>query len=104
MFDWLRCKMTKKQLQGWERTRNRGAVFFVLVQGVLVFGGITTVLSLCGDVLLLHKPLNAILFLKTLAQWALAGLFWGWMMWRITEKNYQSTLTETKLNKSSESH
>ena len=104
MFDWLKCKMTEKDLRGWERIHNRGEVFFVLVRGVLMFGGFTTVLSLCSDVMLLHKPLNAILLLRTLVQWVIAGFFWGWIVWKITEKIYESSLTRLKLTKSSESH
>jgi hypothetical protein len=49
-------------------------------------------------------PLNATLVSDTLVQSVAAGLFGGWMVWKITEKNYQSSLMQLKLTKSSESN
>ena len=104
MFDWLKCIMTEKQLRSWERIRKRGEIDFILVRGVLMFGGFFAVLSLCQGVLLRHMPLNATLVSDTLVQSVAAGLFGGWMVWKITEKNYQSSLMQLKLTKSSESN
>src|ERR1039458_8011661 len=71
--------MTEKQLRSWERIRKRGEIDFILVRGVLMFGGFFAVLSLCQGVLLRHMPLNATLVSDTLVQSVAAGLFGGWI-------------------------
>ncbi|MGA3011669.1 MAG: hypothetical protein ABSD72_15535 [Terracidiphilus sp.] len=103
MFAWLKCKMTEKQLQNWERTRKRGEIDFILVRGVLVFGAGVTVLRLCEDVLLLHMSLSAALVSDMLVQCVAGGLLVGWFTWKINEKNYQSNLTRLKSTEFTES-
>jgi hypothetical protein len=91
--------MTAKQVQSWERTRNRGGLFFVTIHGVLGFGGIAFILSLCADAFLFHNEVSYHLIARLAIQWVLSGFFWGGIMWHVTEKNYQKTLLQLNITK-----
>jgi hypothetical protein len=59
----------------------RGALFFVLVWGMLFFGGGTFVIDLCFRVLARHELLNTNLIIGIAFENTLGGVLWGWMMW-----------------------
>ncbi|MGB6827702.1 MAG: hypothetical protein WBE41_06665 [Terracidiphilus sp.] len=59
----------------------RGALFFVLVWGVLFFGGGTFVIDLCFRVLARHEVLNTNQVIGIAFEKTLGGVLWGWIMW-----------------------
>jgi hypothetical protein len=60
---------------------NRGALFFVLVWGVLFFGGGTFLIDLSFRILAHHEVLETNLIIGIAFENALGGVLWGWIMW-----------------------
>jgi len=90
MFSKSRFQMSDKESQRWERIRARGEVFFVLIRGMLGYGGFVFVFSTCSAVLLFHKRLDAALVAEKALTWLLAGLFFGALVWYLEESRYRA--------------
>jgi len=84
--------MSEKQAERWGRTRRKGAVFFVLVYGLLLFGGLTFSLSVCVAVFVSHHAFNAALLWDNAITWSLAGLAWGISIWYANEGQYRAAI------------
>ncbi|MGB0064671.1 MAG: hypothetical protein WBP85_09520 [Terracidiphilus sp.] len=64
-----------------EATIKYGAPFFILFWGVLCFGGLTLLLSVCDSVFANHKPLTSFLTVGIVVEKLFGGLVWGSIMW-----------------------
>ena len=75
----------------WERTRARGKWHFVLVLGILCFGGMMFVARVLMNAagLMPLRPLASFFdYCRVLGVSAIEGFLWGYLMWYITEKMY----------------
>jgi hypothetical protein len=63
--------MSNKSLQFWKRLR------YILVYGVLAFGGFTFALDIGSEAFLDHRQLSAPVLMDKAIQWALAGVCFG---------------------------
>ena len=88
-FSWYWSKGTHS---GWEKLRRRGALHFVLIRGVIAWGGLMfaffTLPPLMFDFpwpIVLTPPLA----LKIAAVWIGCGLAWGGSVWWINEWLYR---------------
>ena len=90
MFSKIRFPMSDKESQKWERIRARGEVFFVLIRGVLGYGGFVFVFSTCSAMLIFHRRLNAALVAEKALTWVLAGFFFGVIVWYLEESRYRA--------------
>lgn len=90
-----------KDLQRWEKTRQRGKWKFILFNGVLCWGApmffvMTFVLNRGGD-----KAATPGLIAISALIWTLGGMLFGLTIWTISERRYQKFLaTQTKENPS----
>ena len=88
--------MTPKQIARWERFRAKGKAHFVLLWGVLGWGGTTGLLMYFGPLLwnstfewrLFGQAAFYVDFLPQLGLWLLAGIVWGSWMWVWAERQY----------------
>jgi hypothetical protein len=75
-------------LKRWEIMRAKGEIRFIVVRGVLVYGGMMFIFALLfdlyeGQALTLHSTLrNAYI-------WAVAGSIFGFIQWHILERKYK---------------
>ena len=99
MFGWLRriFQMNERQLRRWQRTRRRGEINYVLINGVLCYGGITLTLGLSSDIFLFHQTYTSGRIAGLIIRLSITGLFFGWIMWGVNEGNYQSVLKRLHL-------
>ncbi|MDR3726194.1 MAG: hypothetical protein P4K86_04035 [Terracidiphilus sp.] len=91
MFDWGYWddfETLQRHRQRWEKMHTRGAAFFVLLVGALGFGVLPLIVITCWDVLVEHEQMDAFVFALSALFWLLDGLFWGAVMWHVSEKRY----------------
>jgi hypothetical protein len=71
----------------WQLTKQKGLLHYVLVEGVLVYGGI----SFCSFMLFKFFFLEAIGTgaIKTLVLWFTGAVLYGLVTWYATEKSYK---------------
>ena len=90
-----------KDLQRWEKTRQRGKWKFILFNGVLCWGApmffvMTFFVNRRAD-----RPLTPEILAVSAVLWALGGFLFGLTIWTISERRYQKFLaTQIKDNPS----
>ncbi len=72
-----------------EATLRRGGLFFVVVWGVLFFGGLTFVTDICYKQLISHRTLDATTIAGIAMEKLIAGIVWGSTMWFIFGRGAQ---------------
>ena len=82
-----------KNLQRWEKVRQKGQAKFIVQYGIFVWGLLMFVL-MTFLVSRRHYPLTAVVILASACSWAVAGAIVGWFVWRISEKRYQKFLAQ----------
>ncbi len=90
MFSKIRFPMSGKESQRWERIRGRGEVLFVLISGVLAFGGFVFVFSTCSAMLIFHRHLDAALVAEQALTCLVVGFFFGVIIWYLEESRYRA--------------
>jgi len=85
-----------KQLQRWEKVRQKGRLRFILLTGVAgwglpMFAVMTFVVNRRPD-----SPPTPSFILVSAVIWALGGAVFGLSMWTISEKKYQKYLAGQK--------
>ena len=90
--------MSQKQLARWSTVRRRGLVRFMVLNGVLTWGGLTLALWLGSMWLFSDREYFARTFLTQpfvmLAAFAIAGLVFGFLVWHFNEQRYKHTLED----------
>lgn len=86
----------RKSHDAWSRVRKRGARRFVLVNGLLLYGGL---MFLIVGLLSQYVRDPAGLTLQRVALgalvWGLAGLTWGAVTWHFSERNFLKHATQS---------
>jgi hypothetical protein len=80
--------------QKWEKMHKLGAAFFVLLVGALGFGVLPFLVVSCWDVFVKHEQMDAFVFAFDTLFWLLDGLFWGTVIWQVSEKRYRRAKKE----------
>ena len=80
---WPKRLSAEERIAEHERIRARGKGFYILTRGVLGFGAATLLIDLAVSVLFEHRRLNFGFAIGKLLQWGAAGLFYGWLTWRV---------------------
>ena len=83
----MRLRMNQKEAARWARARSRGRLRFILVYGVLLFGGIWLVLW-AATLLTVSEEYFARAFsqpLSLVGAVALGGAAWGFLVWEFCE-------------------
>jgi hypothetical protein len=70
-----------------EVTVHRGGLVFVLVWGVLFFGGFTFALDVSDQIFIKHKSMGPADILSTVLEKLLVGIIWGTMMWLLRDSS-----------------
>jgi len=90
--------MNPGQASRWEKTRARGKLRFMLLNGVLMWGGFM-ILFLNGlHSFVLHDPSERAYFVTSLVVWPFAGLLFGLLTWNRTEASYHHFRSQEELN------
>ncbi len=81
-------------LKKWETKRRLGRTKFILVYGILYWAIPACIAATLIRVYLMGEKFNfnVASVSITVAVWALAGVFFGWQMWRRVETRYQDFL------------
>jgi hypothetical protein len=92
MATWLKREMTETQRKSWEKTRQRGEVWYVLIAAFI--GGATICASrLIFDAQIRKLPTDQIVWhlLEPVLSGAFAGFVTGVWDWHSNERRYQRT-------------
>ena len=93
--------MSDRQALRWERKRKLGRLRFTLVYGVVFWGGGTAVLAAVLDKLFGNDRTLVDLLSRNLVAFPITGLiFFGPVVWVLSESNYQSWLRAKRHAKS----
>ena len=85
------------QLAKWERIRGRGAVAFVLVYGVLAWGGLFGLLfPLVFTAAMGQLDRIGRAYALTIPLALIGGVVWGSAMWFVAERKYQALKLQTQ--------
>ena len=87
----------RRSHEAWSRVREKGAARFILVNGMVWYGGpMFLIIGLLSPVVRHagQMPTTADLALSALV-WALAGLAWGALTWHFTEHNFRKYAART---------
>ena len=86
-------QMTPAQVSRWERTRKKGRARYVLVNGMLCWGGFMTVGMTAIQRLLHPEIFDIVRNLKVNAMvFVIGGVLFGLWTWHTTERAYAITL------------
>ncbi len=86
-----------KRWQKWEQTRQMGRNRFILFYGVFGWGVLTALLSTLWMYFLIRDDV-LILFVTSIILFPIGGYFWGYYMWRLSEKKYRQYLEKRGSN------
>jgi hypothetical protein len=75
----------------WEKRRQHGKLSFVLLWGVLGWGGFTFVAMTCLQVFAFHDKLRPLLLVANALIWTVTGIGFGLWMWDRSEGQYHET-------------
>lgn len=84
-------EMSSKEALLWGRIRSKGKSRFLLIYGVLLFGGGYCLLDVLISAVLRPEISLADYFLFTAAGGVVGGLIFGYLNWRILEWRYRNT-------------
>ncbi|MGA1866856.1 MAG: hypothetical protein ACMUFK_05250 [Thermoplasmatota archaeon] len=76
-------------MKKWEITRDKGQRHFILIKGVLLWGGLTGLFSFILTELMDPSPLWMLHLVMNMTLFPLGGILWGWLVWRSLEKKYR---------------
>ena len=88
-----------RDLQRWETVRRKGRPRFILVTGVLAYGGSMFVIMTFFVNRHPDRPLTAPMIAIAAVIWALGGAAFGLIMWKINEGRYQKFLAKQAAGK-----
>ncbi|HUX27832.1 MAG TPA: hypothetical protein VMV39_03555 [Terracidiphilus sp.] len=71
----------ERQCDRWEKIRQKGKTRFLLLRGVLGYGGFMYLFMVCARVFVSHERL-AWPYMLISCGWFVAGYFWGIWIWR----------------------
>ncbi len=74
--------------QKWEKMHRRGPIFFVFLMGALGFGALQLVVVCLWDVFVEHEQMDAFALAFYALTSFLDGLFWGAVIWYVSERRY----------------
>ncbi len=94
MSSWFKNEMTEKQCLRWEKDRKRGQLFYILVWGILFFGGVMLIFDVCLGVFDKHKPLLSSVDSFQAVVDIVVGVLFGWLTWRSNENRYRKYLAQ----------
>ena len=77
----------------WERARKRGQLLYILVWGILIFGGAMLASDVCLGALYGRRPLLSSADGLQVAIDLLTGVLLGWLTWHSNEDRYHKSLT-----------
>ena len=72
----------------WEKTHKRGAAYYILVVGALVYGALPFVLCTGWDAIVGHEQMHAFVVALYALFWLMNGIFWGAVSWHFGESRY----------------
>ena len=84
--------MKQKEKEKWERTRSKGIGRFVLLYGIVGFGGLMITAHSVSEYLIFSKRFDGLLFTYRVGLGLLCGLIWGLVMWSVGERRYRKSL------------
>ena len=79
----------------WEKTRSKGKVNFVLIRGLLFFGGLMFVTAAVSQFLWGHFTWQSVS--PYLFSCPIVGIVWGMLMWNHLEAGYRSYQSRCEL-------
>jgi hypothetical protein len=82
MLKWLKRPSAEERIAARERIRAGEKGRYILIHGVLGFGSFTFAIDLAFSVFFEHRHLDLVFVIAKVLQWVLAGLIFGWMIWR----------------------
>jgi hypothetical protein len=88
--NFFKFAMSEKQARSWESAHARGLRRYVLMTGILYYGGLMFVFTTCLDTYLWHDRLTAAVLTKRALTWFLAGCFFGLLRWAALESRYRA--------------
>jgi len=88
----FKLAMTGKELKRWEHSRKRGEFVYVLIWGVLLFGGVMFVFDTCWTVFVEHKYLFSWADNYRVAADLVGGILFGLLTWHTNESRYSKAL------------
>lgn len=81
--------MTQEQADQWAKTHAKGRWHFILIQGVLLWGGVTAVLWSAFMSVFSDQGFIGVVVIA-LPLFMAGGFFWGLFMWRSTHRRYEA--------------
>jgi hypothetical protein len=96
----MKIFMSRRQMASWERLRRHGRFRFVLLYGVILFGGLSTVVLMASrwfsggyeyfEMTFLSRPLTVVL------AGVLGGVAFGFLVWEFNEIRYRHALEDDR--------
>ncbi len=87
-------------MKPWELERRSGKNRFILIRGVVIWGGLTATMAIIFN--LITNPLNLTLcrLIRYYIIWQIGGYFYGLWLWNFMERKYTNEInkkmTQTK--------
>ncbi len=76
----------EQSVRKWKQIRSRGRTRFILVRGMLGWGGLTAAFWFAFMMANGNMPIKTIMI--GVVFFPLAGLLWGWWVWKISERQF----------------
>jgi hypothetical protein len=94
----MAAAMSQTQVARWSQVRRKGLLRFMVLHGVIMWGGLTLVLWLGSTWLFASQEYFARTFLSQpfflLTAVALGGLLFGFLVWHFNEQRYKHSLED----------
>jgi len=94
----FKTPLNSRQAARWEKTRAKGKLRFMLLNGSLFWGGIMILFLNALHAFVLHDPTEKRYFIISLVVWPIVGLFIGLQTWNRTEASYQYLKSQKELD------
>ena len=88
MFENFKFALRNRQRKKWEKRRRLGKRSFIVLRGVLRWGGIMFLLTAFTHAITCHGKPDGRLMLSALIACPLAGYLWARCMWYVNERRY----------------
>jgi hypothetical protein len=84
----------ERHRQKWEKMHKRGAAFFILLVGVPIYGFLPFIVITYLDTFVRHEQFDSFYYAVYALFWILDGLFWGAVIWHVSEKRYMRAMQQ----------